>query len=29
MTFRKMGKNDWDVVMKTNLDLVFNMTKQV
>jgi acetoacetyl-CoA reductase len=29
MTFRKMGKADWDVVMKTNLDSVFNMTKQV
>jgi acetoacetyl-CoA reductase len=29
MTFRKMGKADWDVVLKTNLDSVFNMTKQV
>jgi len=29
MTFRKMGKADWDAVMKTNLDSVFNMTKQV
>lgn len=29
MTFRKMGKADWDVVMRTNLDSVFNMTKQV
>lgn len=29
MTFKKMTKNDWDVVMKTNLDSVFNMTKQV
>jgi acetoacetyl-CoA reductase len=29
MTFRKMTKNDWDVVMHTNLDSVFNMTKQV
>ena len=29
MTFKKMGKADWDVVMKTNLDSVFNMTKQV
>ena len=29
MTFRKMTKADWDVVMKTNLDSVFNMTKQV
>jgi acetoacetyl-CoA reductase len=29
MTFRKMGKTDWDAAIKTNLDSVFNMTKQV
>ena len=29
MTFRKMGKSDWDAVMRANLDSVFNMTKQV
>jgi len=29
MTFRKMGKTDWDAVLRTNLDSVFNMTKQV
>ncbi len=29
MTFKKMAKADWDVVMRTNLDSVFNMTKQV
>lgn len=29
MTFRKMGKTEWDAVIKTNLDSVFNMTKQV
>ena len=29
MTFRKMGKSDWDAVLRTNLDSVFNMTKQV
>ena len=29
MTFRKMGKSDWDAVLKTNLNSVFNMTKQV
>ena len=29
MTFRKMGKAEWDAVMHTNLDSVFNMTKQV
>ena len=29
MTFRKMTKADWDAVMATNLDSVFNMTKQV
>jgi len=28
MTFKKMGKADWDAVMRTNLDSVFNMTKQ-
>ena len=29
MTFKKMGKVDWDAVMNTNLDSVFNMTKAV
>jgi acetoacetyl-CoA reductase len=29
MTFRKMAKVDWDAVMNTNLDSVFNMTKPV
>jgi acetoacetyl-CoA reductase len=29
MTFRKMGKVDWDMVMRTNLDSMFNMTKPV
>jgi acetoacetyl-CoA reductase len=29
MTFRKMTKDDWDAVLHTNLDSVFNMTKQV
>ena len=29
MTFKKMGKGDWDAVMRTNLDSCFNMTKQV
>ena len=29
MTFRKMTKADCDVVLRTNLDSVFNMTKQV
>jgi acetoacetyl-CoA reductase len=29
MTFRKMTKGDWDVVLHTNLDSVFNMTKQI
>jgi acetoacetyl-CoA reductase len=29
MTFKKMDKNNWDAVMKTNLDSCFNMTKQV
>jgi acetoacetyl-CoA reductase len=28
-TFKKMTKADWDAVMHTNLDSVFNMTKQV
>ena len=28
-TFKKMTKNDWDAVIRTNLDSVFNMTKQV
>src|SRR4029453_1219344 len=28
-TFKKMDKNDWDMVVKTNLDSCFNMTKQV
>ncbi|HVO88507.1 MAG TPA: beta-ketoacyl-ACP reductase [Casimicrobiaceae bacterium] len=28
-TFKKMSKSDWDVVIKTNLDSAFNMTKQV
>jgi acetoacetyl-CoA reductase len=28
-SFRKMGKPDWDAVMRTNLDSVFNMTKPV
>ena len=28
-TFKKMSKNDWDSVIRTNLDSVFNMTKQV
>ena len=27
MTFKKMGKTDWDAVLRTNLDSVFNMTK--
>jgi acetoacetyl-CoA reductase len=26
-SFRKMGKPDWDAVLRTNLDSVFNMTK--
>ncbi len=26
-TFMKMGKSDWDAVLRTNLDSVFNMTK--
>jgi acetoacetyl-CoA reductase len=29
VTFRKMTKADWDAVIHTNLDSVFNMTKQV
>ena len=29
MTFRKMTKVDWDAVIKTNLDSVFNVTKPV
>ena len=28
-TFKKMNKIDWDAVMRTNLDSLFNMTKQV
>jgi len=28
-TFKKMSKSDWDKVIRTNLDSVFNMTKQV
>ncbi|CAG0989811.1 acetoacetyl-CoA reductase [Rhodocyclaceae bacterium] len=29
MTFKKRTKSDWDAVIHTNLDSVFNMTKQV
>jgi len=29
MTFKKMTKVDWDAVMRTNLDSVFNVTKPV
>ena len=29
MTFKKMTKTDWDAVMSTNLDSVFNVTKPV
>ena len=29
MTFKKMTKADWDAVLHTNLDSIFNMTKQV
>ncbi|MEJ7667857.1 MAG: acetoacetyl-CoA reductase [Casimicrobiaceae bacterium] len=29
MTFKKMDKANWDMVLKTNLDSCFNMTKQV
>ena len=28
-TFKKMSKGDWDLVISTNLNSVFNMTKQV
>ena len=28
-TFRKMGRGDWDAVLATNLDSVFNVTHQV
>lgn len=28
-SFRKMGLEDWDAVLRTNLDSMFNMTKQV
>lgn len=28
-TFRKQSKNDWDAVIRTNLDSVYNMTKPV
>jgi acetoacetyl-CoA reductase len=27
--FRKMSKDDWDAVMSTNLDSLFNVTRQV
>ena len=29
MTFKRMGRPDWDAVLRTNLDSVFNMTKPV
>jgi NAD(P)-dependent dehydrogenase (short-subunit alcohol dehydrogenase family) len=29
MTFKKMDKTNWDAVIQTNLDSVFNMTKPV
>ncbi|MBI2510203.1 MAG: acetoacetyl-CoA reductase [Betaproteobacteria bacterium] len=29
MTLKRMGKVDWDAVLRTNLDSVFNMTKPV
>ncbi|RQU49451.1 acetoacetyl-CoA reductase [Burkholderia cenocepacia] len=29
MMFRRLGKGGWDAVIRTNLDSVFNMTKQV
>ncbi|MCB1917297.1 MAG: acetoacetyl-CoA reductase [Rhodocyclaceae bacterium] len=29
MTFKRMTKSDWDAVIRTNLDSVFNTTKQV
>jgi acetoacetyl-CoA reductase len=28
-SFKRMGKTDWDAVLRTNLDSVFNMTKPV
>jgi len=28
-TFRRMSKNDWDAVINTNLNCLFNVTKQV
>jgi acetoacetyl-CoA reductase len=28
-SFRKMSKADWDAVMRTNLDSVFNVTKPI
>jgi acetoacetyl-CoA reductase len=28
-SFRKMSKADWDVVLRTDLDSIFNMTKQI
>ena len=28
-TFKRMGRPDWDAVLRTNLDSVFNMTKPV
>ena len=29
MTFKKMTKADWDLVIRTNLDSAFNTAKQV
>jgi len=29
MTFKKLDKVNWDAVLRTNLDSLFNMTKQV
>jgi len=29
MTFKRMDKSNWDIVIRTNLDSCFNMTKQV
>ena len=29
MTFKKMDKVNWDAVLRTNLDSLFNMSKQV
>jgi len=29
MSFKKMDKTNWDMVMRTNLDSVFNMTKPI